>query len=181
MKKLITILLLSISFNQLFAQAPDISARSKEEMKKLSYLAGDWKGEAVYRNAKGEMTIVQEEHIESKLQGLVLAIEGTGTQKNTATSQDEIVFQAFAVVNFDQADQQFKFKSFVKEGYSTNAYFKVLAENKFEWGFDIGKGGKMRYAITLDPVKKTWNEVGEYSKDGNTWMKTIELNLIKLK
>lgn len=138
MKIRILVVLLGISIGHLSAQAPpDFSIRCKEEMKKLAYLAGDWKGEALYRGQNGPQTLTQTEHIEWKLQGLVLSIEGAGKQENPGTSQDEIVFQAFAMVNFDPADQQFKFKSFVKEGYSTNAYFKVLEENKFEWGFDI--------------------------------------------
>lgn len=181
MKQLLSILLLGISAGRLHAQAPpDFSARCKEEMKKLSYLTGDWKGEAAYQSQKGSQTVNQTEHIEWKLQGLVLSIEGTGKQKNPATAKDEIVFQAFAIVNFDPFDQQFKFKSVVKEGYSSNAYFTVLQENSFEWGFDMPNGsGKSRYTILLDSNKKTWYEKGEYSRDGNTWMKFIELDLVK--
>jgi hypothetical protein len=179
MKKFIASVLFIISSSLLLAQAPDMSAQCKEQMKKLSYLAGEWKGEAIHKSAKGQSTIIQTEHIEWKLQGLVLTIEGTGKQKNADTSKDEIVFQAFAVIHFDLIDQQFKFKSYVKEGYTTNAYFKVLEENKFEWGFDIPTGGKTKYIIILDPVKKTWHETGEYSRDGTQWFPFIELNLEK--
>jgi hypothetical protein len=173
MKKLIPLLLLAIT-SHVLAQRPDFSAQCKTEMQKLSYLVGDWKGEATIKNQSGTKTLSQTEHIEWKLDGLVLSIDGTGRE------QDKITFQAFALVNFDPADQQFKFKSFVREGYSTNAYFKVLEENKFEWGFDIPSGGKSKYTITLDPTKKTWYETGEYSRDGNTWMKFIDLNLTKI-
>lgn len=172
MKNFFILLLIGVSID-VRAQRPDFSAKCKEEMKKLSYLAGDWKGEAVIKNQGGQMTVVQTEHIEWKLNGLVLAIEGTGHE------QEKISFHAFALVNFDPSDQQFKLKSYVKEGFSTNAYFKVLEENKFEWGFDIPTGGKSRYTMVLDPVKKTWHETGEYSRDGNTWMNFIELNLTK--
>lgn len=173
MKKLIPCLFLAIT-SHVLAQRPDFSAQCKSEMQKLSYLAGDWKGEATVKNPNGTITLMQTEHIEWKLDGMVLSIEGIGRE------QDKITFHALAVVNFDPADQQLKFKSFLKEGSSTNAYFKVLQENKFEWGFDIPSGGKSRYTITLDPSKKTWYEAGEYSRDGNTWFRFIELNLIKL-
>lgn len=178
MKKFILILLTVICAGTIGAQPPDNAARCKEEMKKLSYFIGDWNGEAMIRNAKGQLKVAQTEHIEWKMQGLILAIEGKGTMPN-ATGQEEVVFQAFAVVNFDPVESQFKFKSFVKEGYSTNAYFTILSENKYEWGFDIPAGGKSKYTIVLDPIKKTWHETGEYSRDGSTWMKTIELNLTK--
>lgn len=168
----LSLLLLFVSAS-VYAQRPDVSATCKEEMKKLAYFAGDWKGEAVVRGPDGQRTLQQTEHIEWKLDGLVLAIEGTGREN------DAIVFQALAVVNYDVMEKQFKFKSFVKEGFSTNAYFTVLAENKFEWGFDIPSGGKSRYTIMLDPEKKTWYEKGEYSRDGAAWMSFIEMNLTK--
>jgi hypothetical protein len=172
MKKLIPCLLIALT-SQVMAQRPDFAAQCKTEMQKLSYLVGDWKGEASVKNQNGTKTVAQSEHIEWKVDGLVLSIEGTGSE------QDKITFQAFAVVNFDITDQQFKLKSFVKEGFSSNAYFKVQEENRFEWGFDIPTGSKNKYTITLDPSKKTWYEVGEYSRDGNTWLKFIELNLTK--
>lgn len=178
MKKSMVAIALLISLHA-FSQGPDLSARCKEQMAKLAYFVGDWKGEAIHKSAKGPVTVMQQEHIESRLQGMVLAIEGTGRQKNESTGADEITFQAFALVNYDARDQEFKWKSFVKEGYSTTAYFKVIGDNKFEWGFDIPTGGKTRYIIVLDPAKKTWHETGEYSKDASNWMNFIELNLVK--
>src|SRR6218665_2263318 len=118
MKKPMILLLVLTMTSTLFAQAPDVSAKAKEEMKKLAYFAGDWKGEAIHKGPKGAVTVMQQEHIEWRLQGLVMTIEGTGRQKNETSGVEEITFQAFAVVNFDYVEQQFKFKSFVKEGYS---------------------------------------------------------------
>lgn len=174
MKKQSMLFALCLTSLMATAQRPDFSPRCKEEMKKLAFFVGDWKGEARIRNQNGEQVVTQTEHIEWKLDGLVLSIEGTGREKET------IAFHAFALVNFDPTDQQFKLKSYVKEGLSTNAYFKILSDNQFEWGFDIPAGGKSRYIITLDPAKKTWQETGEYSRDGSTWMKFIEMNLTKL-
>ncbi len=172
MKNLLLLIIL-YGISHVFAQRPDVSARCKEEMKKLSYLAGNWKGEAIVRNANGQVTLTQTEHIESTLEGLLLTVEGIGRDK------DNVLFQAFAIIHFDATDSQFKFKSYVKEGFSTNAYFTILAENTFEWGFDIPSGGKSKYTITLDPTKKTWHEVGEYSRDGSQWFPFIEMNLVK--
>lgn len=173
MKNLLLLIIL-YSTSHAFAQRPDVSARCKEEMSKLSYFVGDWKGEASIRNQSGVTTITQTEHIEWKLDGLVLSIEGIGHE------QDKVTFHAMALVNFDVIDQQFKLKSFVKEGFSTNAYFKLLEANKYEWGFDIPTGGKSRYTIALDLEKKTWHEIGEYSRDGSQWFQFIEMNLTKL-
>src|SRR5690554_1538689 len=180
MKKqtLLILAVLSISLSS-FAQMPDFSERCKSEMQKLAFFVGDWKGTAVHNSREGQITIMQSEHIEWKLQETVLTIEGTGIQKNRQNGMEEIAFQALAVINFDPMDNEFKFKSFVKEGHSTDAYFKVDEDNKFEWGFDIPTGGKVRYKITLDEEKNTWYEIGEYSPDGTQWIKTIEMNLEK--
>lgn len=159
---------------QLFAQAPDHSETCKAEMKKLEYMVGDWKGDAIVQTRNGPITINQTEHIEWRLGGVVLAIEGTGKQNN------EITFNAFAVANYDPYIKEFKFRSYTKEGNTTDAYFKILSDNNFEWGFDTPNGGKVKFVINLDPQNKTWHEVGQYSQDGNNWMKTIELNLTKV-
>ena len=182
MKKNMFLLIITVlATSQLTAQVPvNHSQRCKDEMKKLAYFIGDWKGEAKHSTPKGHTIIRQQEHVEWKLQEMVMVIEGTGREKNESTGKDEVTFQAMATVHFDPMEQQLKLKSFVKEGYSTNAYFNVIDENKFEWGFDIPSGGKTRYTIILDPTKKTWHETGEYSKDGTKWMNFIELNLIKL-
>jgi hypothetical protein len=180
MKKTIitaTIGLLTLQLS--WAQPPDMSPQCKEEMKKLAYFIGDWKGEAVHKGPKGAVTVKQTEHITWAIQDLVLSIQGTGRERNEKTKTDEITFQAFAVVNFHPYEKQFKWKSFVKEGFSTDAYFKVVGDNVFEWGFDIPNGGRTRYTITLDPARKTWHETGEYSRDGNQWYGFIELNLVK--
>ena len=172
--KTLTSIALLIAGSQLMAQPRDFSAQCKSEMKKLSYFVGDWKGTAVMQTRNGPQTINQAEHIKWELDGVVLSIEGTGREN------DKVKFNALAFVNFNPSNQEFQFRSYLKEGSSTDAYFKVVGENQFEWGFDIPTGGKVKYSITLDPTKKTWYELGEYSPDGSKWMKSIEMHLIKL-
>jgi hypothetical protein len=153
----------------------DASALCKAEMNKLSYFIGNWEGQASYRSGPGPAQILtQKEHIEWKLDGVILSIEGIGRK------DDVVQFNAYAIINFDPFSKTFKFNSYTKEGRSTEAYFKILKENNFEWGFDIPSGGKVRYTIILDPSKKSWSEIGEYSQDGNSWFKTVELNLTKV-
>jgi hypothetical protein len=107
----------------------------------------------------------------------LLLIEGTGRNPDNL---NEIVFNALAVVNYDEVSKQFKFRSHLKDGKQTDAYFKVISENHFEWGFDVPNNAKIRYFITLDPKAKTWDEIGEYSADGATWYSFIQLKLTKL-
>jgi hypothetical protein len=127
------------------------------------------------RGPGSEVSINQEEKIEYKLDGTVLLIEGTG--RDVAGN---IVFNAMGLVNYDANDKQFKFKTYLKDGRSTDAYFNITGENTYEWGFDIPGGGKSKYTITIDPEQKTWNEKGEYSSDGNNWFPFMELKLKKV-
>ena len=150
----------------------------KQEMQKLSYLAGKWKGEAIAKQRSGPDTkIMQEENIQFKLDNTLLLIEGTGRNPSNAS---EIVFNALAFVNYDETTKEFNMRSHLKDGSKTDAYFKVLGENHFEWGFDIQNNAKMRYDIKLNPKDKSWYEIGEYSPDDVTWYPFIELKLTKL-
>lgn len=150
----------------------------KQEMKKLAYFAGKWKGEAIAKQRNGPDTkIIQEEEIQFKLDNTVLVIEGTGRNPGNL---NEIVFNALAVVSYDETTQAYQLRSHLMDGKKTDAYFKVLAENQFEWGFDIPNNAKIRYHIKLNPQNKTWHETGEYSPDGTAWYSFIELKLTKL-
>lgn len=169
---LIATILIAFHYN-LIAQRPDFSLLCKEEMNKLSYLIGDWRGTANVKSQNGAQVMDQTEHISWNLDGLIISIEGVGTE------QGKIGFHAFAVLSFDPFAKRYKFRTFVKEGYTTDAYFLLLDDNKFEWGFDIPTGGKTKYTITLNPKNKTWYEKGEYAPDGATWTTFIEMNLVK--
>ena len=120
-----------------------------------------------------------DEHIEFKLEGSIVLVEGTGKTTDPATKTEAIVHHALGILSYDQATSQYKFKSYLNNGRSTDAWFNITGENKYQWGFDVPTG-KIKYSITIDPTQKTWNEIGEFSRDGNTWMKFFEMNLKKV-
>jgi len=176
-KLIISFVAFFTTINFSLAQAPpDFSAECKQELKKLNSFVGNWKGEATYMRGPGsEVSINQEEKIEYKLDGTTLMIEGTGRD-----AAGDIAFNAMGIVNYNVNSKQFKFKTYLKDGRSTDAYFNITGENTYEWGFDIPGGGKSKYTIIIDPVHKTWNEKGEYSSDGNNWFAFMELKLKKV-
>lgn len=150
----------------------------KQEMQKVAYLAGKWKGEAIAKQRNGPDTrVIQEENIYFKLDNTILVFEGTGRNPQNAS---EIMFNAFAVLSYDEQTKAFKMTSHLKDGSKTDAYFKVVAENNFVWGFDVQNDAKIRYEIKLDPKSKSWVETGEYSPDNVNWYPFIELKLTKL-
>ena len=161
------------------AEAQPESA-NKEKMKVFANWAGKWKGEGWMQMGPGEpKKSTVEEKIEPKLDGTVYLVEGVGKSMNPETKQETIVHHALAVLSYDAATGQYKFRSHLKDGRSTDAWFNVTGENTFQWGFDIPNRGKTRYSIKIDQKANTWNEVGEFSADGTTWNKFFEMNLNK--
>lgn len=178
--KLIPMILASLScvFSAAGQAPPDFSALCKEQMKKLEVFAGKWQGEASIRMGPGpEQTINQQEDVQFRIDSTVLVIEGLGTRGPDNT----VVFNALAVINFNAGAKGYSFRSFLKDGRSADAYFNILEDRKFEWGFDTpGNSGKVRYTITFDDPARTWHEVGEFSADGSTWMKFMEMRLNRI-
>jgi hypothetical protein len=153
----------------------------KEKMKVFDAWIGRWQGESSMQMGPGEpRKATMDETIQSKLDGMILVVEGIGKAPHTQTKEDIVVHHAFAILSYDKASGQYKFKTYLKDGRSADAWLTVSGANTFAWGFDIPGRGKMRYTITLDPGKKTWHETGEFSADGTQWNKFFEMNLKKV-
>jgi hypothetical protein len=182
MKKLI---LSSIAAMLVAAIAGRVSAQSqgvaaKEKMKPFASWEGRWQGEGAMQMGPGEphhSTV--DERIESKLDGTLMLIEGVGKSVDAGTHKERISHHALGIVSFDASNGKYKFNTYLQDGRSTEAWLIVVADNRFQWGFETARG-KTRYNITLDPVKKTWNERGEFSSDGNEWKQFFEMNLTKV-
>ena len=170
-------IMLGLMVSRAHAQGPAPEAM-KQEMQKLAYMAGKWSGEASMRRGNTPpVKVLQEENIQFKLDGTILLIEGTGRSTETG---NPIVFNALAIISYNHHTKEFKMKSHVMDGNSTEAYFKIVGENHFEWGFETPQKAKIRYDIVLNPSDKSRIEKGEYSPDGTTWYPFIEMKLTKL-
>lgn len=163
---------------QLFAQSPE--ATVKEKMKVFAPWVGRWQGEGSMQMGPGEpKKSTVNEKFEFKLDGVIGIVEGLGKTIDPTTNQEMVVHQAFGVLSYDFTSSQYKIRTYLKDGRGGEGWFNVTGENTFQWGFDIPNAGKTRYTIVLDPARKTWNEIGEFSRDGSTWSKFFEMNLKK--
>lgn len=179
MKNLLIILLTPLLCTMATSNTSAQEMGDIEKMKIFSNWVGRWQGEGSMQMGPGEPRKSKvDEHVESKLDGMVLLVEGIG-KAHDASRQEIVVHHALAVLSYDKNTEQYKFRSFLKDGRSTDAWLKPTGENTFQWGFDIPGRGKTRYSIVLDPVKKTWDETGEFSQDGTTWMKFFSMHLTK--
>ena len=161
------------------AQQP--GAANREAMKKLDYLAGQWKGDATITQGKeGKQTIQQTEDVEYRLGGTVLLIEGKGTGKLAGQDKEGLVFNALAVVSYDAEAKRYAIKAYRAEGQSVDAIL-TLTEKGFVWGFvEPRRKTSVRYTMTRTD-KGEWHEVGEFSPDGKEWTKFMEMTLTRVK
>lgn len=166
------------SFKECDAQA---ELGNKEKMKLFEQWAGRWQGEGFMQMGPGEpKRSTVDEKIKYKLDGMVMLVEGIGKAEDPASKKEIVVHHALAVLSYDQGTNQYKFRTYLNDGRSTDAWLNLIGENKFQWGFDVPGRGKTRYTILLDPTARTWNEIGEFSSDNNNWYKFFEMNLRKV-
>lgn len=169
------------------AAAPVIAAdppgqANRDALKKLNFLAGKWKGDAVIQMGPDrKATITQTEDVQYRLSGAVLVIEGVGTGKLPGQEKEGVVFNAFAVVSYDAGKKEYAMKAYLADGKATDAWLKP-SDKGFEWGFtNPEQKTDIRYAMTLTD-KGEWHEVGDASRDGGkTWNKFFEMTLTKVK
>lgn len=174
MKSILWTSLLCISALALPAQTTNPGQRA--QMKKLDWLVGNWEGEGwIQMGPQGRREFTQTESIQSKLDGLVLVIEGQGKAKEDGLT----VHTALAFVSYDERAKTFRWRAFTAEGRQTDTVAKVDTST-LEWGMEIPQRGRMRYTITLNENGE-WFEVGEMSADGQTWHKFFEMTLRRQK
>jgi hypothetical protein len=174
MKKLIIITLALFVFSK-GANAQNIH---QEKMKVFKAWEGFWQGEGLARMSPGEPgKSTVDERITFKLDGAVVLVEGIGKVKSPTTNSDSVVHQALGILSYDAQNSQYRFKTYLADGKSQDAWFSVLSATRYQWGFDTPRG-KIRYTIILDTTS-SWNETGEFSADGKTWTTFFEMNLTK--
>jgi len=151
-----------------------------DEMRRLDWLVGEWKGEASVQMGPGKPELgLQHERVQTKLGGKVLLVEGLGKRKLADGAAGETVHEALGVMSFDEKTKKYRFDAWTaRDGYVA-AWMEVGANDTVTWGFDPPNGGTVRYTISRTD-KGEWHEVGEYVRDGRT-MKFFEMTLQKSK
>lgn len=167
----LTLLSTALSAVPLAAQAPDSGPAVDFAMAPLSWLIGEWEGEAESRSQAGRSIATVRESVEGRLNGRVLVIEGIGREPS-ADGTGRVVHHAFGLLTYDPERKQYAFRA-LRDGGLIDAETS-LADGVFTWGFPV-PGGRIRFQIRQ--VGGEWHETGEYSADGSTWRKMLEMRL----
>ena len=154
------------------------AAYGAEEMGKLDFLIGEWKGDAWIQMGPGKReNVIQTETVTRKAGGKVLLVEGLGRKELEDGKAGDVVHDAIAFISWDKARNTYRFNAHVAQQESVDTTLDMTAPNTLVWGFDTPQG-KVRYTIRLTE-KGEWNEIGEFSRDSANWMKFFEMTLTK--
>lgn len=149
------------------------------ELKKVSFMEGKWKGEGwITRGPGPKMYFTQTEDIKMNLNNTILEIEGIGKAAG-AGNNDMVVHHAKAILRFDNNLKQFRMHSF-NDGKYIEADATIDKDGNLIWGFTMPQYNmEVRFKITLND-KGQWFEIGEYSMDGKNWVQNFEMTLDKV-
>jgi hypothetical protein len=163
-----SILFASLCWGQ---QTPNLSAQ-REAMKKLAYLVGKWSGGATtHRGPNEAVKVTQTEEVQFKLGGLVLLIEGTGRNPESA----DVMFNALATISYDEIAKVYHFRAY-NDGRYLDTELKV-PQNGFEWGYKAGSAD-VHFVMRLND-KGEWVETGDVTFGDNPPQRTFEMTLRK--
>ncbi|MEP6902238.1 MAG: hypothetical protein ABJA66_10840 [Actinomycetota bacterium] len=154
------------------AQSENTAELQRTEVKKLVSMVGQWKGSGWIQQGAKRETFTGTENIQHKLDGLAVLFEG-----KFANPEGKVIHETLAVLSFDAKVKTYRFRTYLASGMSGEYDFKLLTDS-YEWGFQI-PAGTIRY--TIKTANDVWFEIGEFSKDGKTWMKFFEMKLDRVK
>lgn len=155
------------------AQTPPSTDALRVEMRKLDKLVGQWKGSGWIQQGPKRETFSGTENVQIKVDGLAVLIEG-----KFSNPEGKVIHETLAAMSYDPKLAVYRMKTYLANGMSGEFDFKLAGEN-YEWGFKTDAAGTIRY--TISTTQNTWLEIGEFSRDGKTWMKFFEMKLDKVK
>src|SRR5437879_4956888 len=151
-----------------FGQQAD-TARQREAMKKLDFLAGKWSGDAsVSRGPGAPVKVRQTEEIDYRLGGLVMLIQGTGRNPD-----GKIAFQALATVSYDDHAGTYRFRAY-HDGNYLDTVLNVMAKG-FSWAYEAGPA-KVVNTMSVNENGE-WVETTEVAVGANPPRKSVEMLL----
>lgn len=176
MKKIIlcTCFLL-FGYNSLKAQNDSI--KKIVSIHKLDFMIGEWEGNGWMMTRNGKEIAKIKEKVEYKLEKDIIVVEGLGTKTDSITNEKKIVHNALGIIFFDAKTNSLMIDAY-KKGESIQSKIEFIEDKIIQWKMDIPNQGKVKFTVDFSTDKK-WIEIGEFSRDGENWMKFLEMNLDK--
>lgn len=154
------------------AQAPD-GAAHRAGIDRLAFMIGTWQGEAWMQRGRDRVRTTMTEKVERMLGGAVLEVEGQGIIPASEGSDARVVHHALGIITFDPAAGSYGLRSYLATGQSGDFVLEVIPGG-VRWSREV-PGGRVRNTAHI--ADGTWHEVGEFSRDGETWTQIMEMRL----
>lgn len=152
-------------------QAPAGTEEQRTAMADLSFLDGEWRGEAIVYGPGGRETFTQTERVGPMLGGSIRIVEGRGYD-----AAGETVFNAFAVISWNDAEDRYQFRAWAN-GRNGDYRFERTPDG-FIWEVPAGPGAIVRYTATVQGG--VWHEAGVYIREGGQPMPFMEMTLHRI-
>lgn len=147
---------------------PKMSAQ-RAAMSKLDFLIGQWSGPATISESAGPaMQLTQTENVQSKLDGLLLLVEGASRD-----ASGNARFQALATIAYDDSAATYRIRAY-NDGNYVDAELNVL-DNGFSWGFSAGPAAISNTMHLTDTGQ--WSETTTVAAGGSPPRTTTGLTL----
>ncbi len=151
------------------AQPTDTAAiaAQKEAMKKLDWMHGVWRGQAVTQSPQGQHKVTQTERIGSFLGGTLTVMEGKGY-----TADGSAGFNAFGVISYDAQTKSYWLTSWA---LGRGGKFALTpTDTGYIWEIPAG-ATTIRYTATV--ANGSWTEVGDYIAPGQPARRFLTMTL----
>lgn len=169
-KKILLVIFALLGFVNVYAQT---------ESNPLSFMVGTWKGTGWMMTQSGKQFTDIIENVICKLDCAVLSVEGLGIKTDTLTKKQITVHDAFGVISKDVKSNKWVMRAYKKSDL-IDAEIAFVGEKVIRWELPIpNNSGVMRFTTDFSTPSK-WKGTGEYSRDGQNWMKIMETELTKV-
>ncbi|MEM9178140.1 MAG: DUF1579 domain-containing protein [Pseudomonadota bacterium] len=136
----------------------------------LSFMFGEWVGEASGVSQSGPYAITQTERVGPILEGDAVVIEGRGYSE-----AGETMFNAFAVVSKTASDGGWEMRSYAQGRAGTFPF--ELTETGYVWSVPAGPNARMIYTAHFDG--DVWQQTGEYTPEQGDPRQTFQMTLTR--
>lgn len=143
---------------------------SRAKLAPLKWMLGEWSGPAGGTNGGQTYSVTQHEKVIEAAAGTVLMIQGRGVMNG------QTAFEAAGMISYDMGSHQYKWISSGGNGYLGISEAQVKGDTLI-WTTPGGGGSRTRYTIWKS-AKGEWREIGEPSRDNQTWTRTFEMTLV---
>jgi len=135
-------------------RTPDLEVQ-RAAMKKLSFLIGEWSGEASVLRGPGQLVdLSQTESAQFRLDGLLLVIEGVGRTK----ADGKVALQALGLISFDDESGTYRMRAY-NDGRWLETEVKLADGDAITWGFSLGEISTN--SVLRINAKGEWTELAE--------------------